>query len=55
MSDYLARQKTISLSFDADIEVITPEIQKIQFASSGQVLLSRPSSRPPPTPRMTSR
>jgi hypothetical protein len=42
MSDYLSRQKTISLSFDADIEVITPEIQKIQFASSGQVLLSRP-------------
>ena len=42
MSDYLASQKTISLSFDADIEVITPEIQKIQFASSGQVLLSRP-------------
>ncbi len=42
MSDYLASQKTISLSFDSDIEVITPEIQKIQFASSGQVLLSRP-------------
>lgn len=42
MSDYLANQKTISLSFDSDIEVITPEIQKIQFASSGQVLLSRP-------------
>jgi hypothetical protein len=42
MSDYLANQKNISLSFDADIEVITPDIQKIQFASSGQVLLSRP-------------
>ena len=42
MSDYLASQKTISLSFDADIEVITPEIQKIQFASSGHVQLSRP-------------
>ena len=42
MSDYLASQKTISLSFDSDIEVITSEIQKIQFASSGQVLLSRP-------------
>jgi hypothetical protein len=42
MSDYLASQKTISLSYDSDIEVITPEIQKIQFASSGQVLLSRP-------------
>jgi hypothetical protein len=42
MSDYLAGQKTISLSYDSDIEVITSEIQKIQFASSGQVLLSRP-------------
>jgi hypothetical protein len=42
MSDYVASQKTISLSYDSDIEVITSEIQKIQFASSGQVLLSRP-------------
>jgi hypothetical protein len=43
MSDYLASQKTISLSYDSDIEVITPEIEKIQFASSGKVLLSRPN------------
>ena len=42
MSDYLASQKTISLSYDSDIEVITPDIEKIQFASSGTVLLSRP-------------
>lgn len=42
MSDYIASQKSISLAFDADIEVITPEIQKIQFASSGKLLLSRP-------------
>jgi hypothetical protein len=42
MSDYLASQKNISLSFDSDIEVITPEMQKIQFASSGKLLLSRP-------------
>lgn len=42
MSDYMANQKIIELSYDADIEVITPEIQKIQFASSGKVLLSRP-------------
>ena len=42
MSDYLASQKTISLSYDSDIEVITPDIEKIQFASSGKVLLSRP-------------
>jgi hypothetical protein len=42
MSDYVASQKIISLTFDTDIEVITPDIQKIQFSSSGQVLLSRP-------------
>jgi hypothetical protein len=42
MSDYLATQKSISLSYDSDIEVITSDIQKIQFASSGQVVLSRP-------------
>ena len=42
MSDYIASQKSISLSFNTDIEVITPEIQKIQFASSGKLLLSRP-------------
>src|SRR5439155_10876638 len=42
MSDYVTSQMTISLTFDTDIEVITPEIQKIQFSSSGQVQLSRP-------------
>src|SRR5262249_1440400 len=42
MSDYVTSQKTLSLTFDSDIEVITSELQKIQFASSGQVLLSRP-------------
>jgi hypothetical protein len=42
MSDYLASQKSLSLTFDTDIEVITPELQKIQFTSSGQVQLSRP-------------
>ena len=42
MSDYLGSQKTIELTFDSDIEVITPQLEKIQFASSGEVLLSRP-------------
>jgi hypothetical protein len=40
--DYLSAQKSISATFDSDIEVITPELQKIQFASSGQMKLSRP-------------
>jgi hypothetical protein len=42
MSDYLAAQKTLSAKFDSSIEVITPDLQKIQFASSGELLLSRP-------------
>src|SRR5882672_381559 len=42
MSDYVTSQKTILITFDTDIEVVTPELQKIQFASSGEVLLSRP-------------
>jgi hypothetical protein len=42
MTDYLNSQKTLSASFDSDIEIITPELQKIQFASSGQMKLSRP-------------
>jgi hypothetical protein len=42
MSDYVTSQKSLSVTYDSDIEVITPSLQKIQFASSGQVQLSRP-------------
>jgi hypothetical protein len=42
MSDYVASQKTLSITFDSDIEVITSTLQKIQFTNSGQVQLSRP-------------
>jgi hypothetical protein len=42
MTDYTAGQKSISATFDSDIEVITPELQKLQFTSSGQMTLSRP-------------
>jgi hypothetical protein len=42
MSDYVASQQTISAAVDTDIEIITPELQKIQFASSSQLLLNRP-------------
>lgn len=42
MSDYVSSQKTIELTFDSDIEVITPQLEKIQFTNSGEVLLSRP-------------
>jgi hypothetical protein len=43
MSNYLASAKTISATFDSDIEVITPDLQKIQFTSSGTLLLDRPN------------
>jgi hypothetical protein len=42
LSNYLAGQKNISLSFDSDIEVVTPNVQKMQFTSSGSVQMSRP-------------
>jgi hypothetical protein len=42
MSEYVASQTTISLTFDTDIEVITPELEKIQFTNSGRLSLSRP-------------
>ena len=42
MTDYTASQKSISATFDSDIEVITPDLQKLQFTSSGQIRLERP-------------
>ena len=42
MTDYVSSQKIIQATYDTDIEVITNDLQKIQFASSGQMLLNRP-------------
>jgi hypothetical protein len=42
MSDYVANQKGISVTYDSDVEVITSDLQKIQFTSSGEVSLVRP-------------
>ena len=42
MADYVASQKALAVTYDSDIEVITSNLQKIQFTSSGQVQLSRP-------------
>jgi len=42
MTDYIASQKTISATFNTDIEVITSDLQKIQFDASGRALVSRP-------------
>jgi hypothetical protein len=41
MSDYVSSQQTIAITFDSDIEVITPYLEKIQFTNSGEVLLHR--------------
>jgi hypothetical protein len=42
MADYVSAQQTIEIKFDSDIEIITPELEKIQFTNSGEVMLSRP-------------
>lgn len=42
MSDYVGRLQTIEYTFDSDIEIITPELEKIQFTNSGEALLRRP-------------
>lgn len=42
MSDYMASQKAISFDFDATLEVITRDDQKLALASSGTVTMRRP-------------
>jgi hypothetical protein len=42
MSDYLAAQKTLSFAYDATLEVVTKDEQKLAVASSGTVVLDRP-------------
>ena len=43
MSDYMASQNNLSGEFDAELDVITPDVEKIQFSASGSVLLERPN------------
>ncbi|MHC4574024.1 MAG: DUF2092 domain-containing protein, partial [Planctomycetota bacterium] len=42
MSNYMASQKAISFDFDATLEVITTDNQKLALASSGAITLNRP-------------
>jgi len=42
MSDYLAAQQAISFEYDAILEVITKDGQKLALASSGAAVLNRP-------------
>ncbi len=42
MSDFLAAQKSISASYDATLEIVTPEMMKVGLASSGALSFTRP-------------
>jgi hypothetical protein len=42
MSDYLAGQKAITAVYDHELEIITPALEKITFASSGELQMVRP-------------
>lgn len=42
MSDHIGGQRNVSAKFDLDLEIVTPELQKLAFSSSGHMQLSRP-------------
>jgi len=42
MSDYMAKQTSVSFGFDTSLEIVTKDHQKLMLASSGMVNLSRP-------------
>jgi len=42
MSDYVGAQESLSFEFDATLEVVTKDDQKLALASSGTVTLNRP-------------
>lgn len=42
MSDYMGAQKTVSFGFDAMLEVVTADNQKLALASSGTIRMNRP-------------
>ena len=44
MSDYVGAQDTISFNYDAALEVMTKESQRLALVSSGSVSLDRPGS-----------
>jgi hypothetical protein len=42
MSDFLVAQQTLSADFDANLEIVTADLQKVGFASSGALTAARP-------------
>jgi hypothetical protein len=42
MSTYITAQNTIAAKFDVELQIVTPQVEKITFAASGDVTLQRP-------------
>lgn len=42
MADFLAQQKTLSVTYDSTLEIVTDDIQKVGLASSGSLTMTRP-------------
>ena len=42
MSDYLAKQEAFSFDYQSAVEVVTTDFEKLQFVSSGNVVVNRP-------------
>ena len=42
MADYLAKQTDLHFAYDTDLDVVTDDLQKVTFASSGDATISRP-------------
>lgn len=43
MSDYVGGLSTIDIEVDTEVEVVTPELEKIGFSSSSRLRIARPS------------
>jgi hypothetical protein len=42
MADHLTKERNLSVKYDSDIEIVTADLQKIQFSASGEVTFARP-------------
>ena len=47
MTDYMAAQKELSFRYDASIEAVTKDGEKLQIANSGRVASPAPTGSPP--------
>jgi len=44
MAQYVGSETDITLSFDSELEVVTPQMEKLQFNSSGKAQIHRPDA-----------